>query len=258
MLRRESLLLILLLAALAACGTATTSATQVISAPIATATTAARNPVSPAAPAPSAPSATPPSRLVSTPSLAPTGGPSPTATRPPAAASPAAPTAVPQPNGTLPPGWKVYRGPVEFPVVVAYPPDWTVNDSNLPGQRVIYLYGPEGREAVERIDIGVGQTQTGANIDVQRDQFFLLHSQFCGRKGIEFTEYRQVSGATFALLGATCDASNELSFMLVASGLTGGDEWDILMRTPYARKEARLREVFEPVLASLNIYARVP
>ena len=179
-------------------------------------------------------------------------------TRPPAAASPAGPTAIPQPSGAIPAGWQVYRGPAEFPIVVAYPPDWTVNASQLPGQRVIYLYGPDGRGAVERIDIGVGQTQTGANIDVQRDAFFYRKSAFCDRKGIEFTEHRPVAGATFAVLGATCDASNELSFMLVASGLVGGDEWNVLMRTPYARRDARRREVFDPMLASLTIYARAP
>jgi hypothetical protein len=142
--------------------------------------------------------------------------------------------------------------------VIAYPPDWNVDDSLLPEQRIVYFYGPDGREGVERIDIEIGQTQTGANIDVQRDEFFHRKSEFCEQKGIEYTEHRQIAGVAFAILGATCDASNELSFAQVASGLKGGDEWNILMRTPYERKEARLREVFDPMLASLNIYADAP
>jgi hypothetical protein len=180
----------------------------------------------------------------------------PAATRP--ASAPPAATAIPQPNGTIPADWKVYRGSPEFPFVVAYPPDWTLDDSLLPEQKVIFLYGPGDREDGERIDIEFSQTATGANIDVQRDEFFRQESEFCDAKGIEYTEHRQVAGVAFAILGATCDASNTLSFMQVASGLKYGDEWNILMRTPYDRKEARLREVFDPVLASLNIYAQVP
>ena len=141
---------------------------------------------------------------------------------------------------------------------MAYPPDWTLDDSLLPEQRVVYFYGPGGDDDAERIDIELSQTGTGANIDVQRDEFYQSESAFCERSGIEYTEHRQVAGVAFAILGATCDSSNELTFMQVASGLKHGDEWNILMRTHYDRKEARLREVFDPMLASLNIYAQVP
>jgi hypothetical protein len=257
----------LLLAALTACGGATaTSPAQTLADPTATAaptrtpapSVAARASAAPAAPmastAPGAtanPSAAAPSRASA----------APTATRSPAASAsaPPGPTAVPQPNGAIPAGWQIYRGTPTFPFVVAYPPDWTVDDSLLPDQRVIYLYGPDGRDDTpERIDIEISQTGAGANIDVQRDEFFRQESDFCDAKGIEYTEQRQVAGVAFAVLGATCDASNVLSFMQVASGLKHGDEWNILMRTSYDRKEARLREVFDPILASLNIYAAIP
>lgn len=181
----------------------------------------------------------------------------PAPTRPPAA-TPSGPTPVPQPNGAIPAGWKIYRGPPALPFVVAYPPDWTADDSLLPEQTIVFFYGPGEREDSERIDIEISQTGDGANIDVQRDDFFNRESAFCDAKGIEFTARRQISGVPFAILGATCDASNTLSFMQVASGLVGGDEWNVLMRTPYDRKEARLRQVFDPMLASLNIYAKVP
>ncbi len=46
--------------------------------------------------------------------------------------------------------------------------------------------------------------------------------------------------------------------MLAALGLKGGDEWRILMRTPYDRKDQHVREIFDPMLASLNIYALAP
>jgi hypothetical protein len=174
----------------------------------------------------------------------------------PATARPAAST-TPQPNGTIPAGWKIYRGDPDFPFVVAYPPDWTFDDSLLPEQKIVFFYGPDGLDN-ERIDIEFGQTGNGDNIDVQRDTFFYKKSEFCDQKGIEYTSQRQISGAAFAILGATCDSSNELTFMQVASGLVGGDEWNVLMRTLYDHKDERLREVFDPMLASLNIYAQVP
>ena len=85
---------------------------------------------------------------------------------------PAGPTAVPQPNGTIPAGWLVYRGPAYFPFAIAYPPDWTLDDSLLPEQRVIFLEGPDAGTYNEEIYIEFGDTATGANIDVQRDDFF--------------------------------------------------------------------------------------
>ena len=248
-------LLGLLAVVLVACGGA--SATAPPARPLAdpTATVASSAAASPSASARFAPATS--TASASMPSSSPPAA-SATATR--AATTPTlGATPVPQPAGAVPPGWQIYRGPPLFPFVVAYPPDWTVDDSLLPDQRVIYLYGPDGRDDTpERVDIEISQTGTGANIDVQRDEFFRKESAFCDAKGIERTEHRQVAGVAFAVLHATCDASNELSFMQVASGLKHGDEWNILMRTPYDRKAARLREVFDPILASLNIYAAIP
>ena len=245
----------LLLVTLVACGGATaTTSNPPLADPTATAATAAASAAASDAPrfAPPTFTATPPG-----PSSSPRAA-SATATRTATTATRGA-TPVPQPAGTVPPGWRAYRGTPAFPFVVAYPPDWTVDDSLLPDQRVIYLYGPDGRDDTpERIDIEISELGDGSNIDVQRDEFFRQESAFCDQKGIEYTEHSQIAGVAFAILGATCDASNVLSFMQVASGLKDGDEWNILMRTPYDRKEARLRDVFNPILASLNIYAAIP
>jgi hypothetical protein len=252
----------LLLATLAACGGTAGPGGQVVPAGVtATAVPGAAPTSAPLAPSsapvptaaavptprPSAPVASPRSAAPSTaPGVVPSAAPT----------SPSATT--PRPNGPVPAGWKVYTGTRDFPFVIAYPPDWTVDDGLLPEQRIVYFYGPGGRDDAERIDLEISQTGSGANIDVQRDEFFNLESQFCDKKGIEYTDHRQISGATFAILGATCDSSNELTFMQVASGLTGGDEWNISMRTYYDRKEARLRDVFDPMLATLYIYAQAP
>ena len=171
--------------------------------------------------------------------------------------APPAATTIPQPRGTIPAGWQVYRGPTNFPIVIAYPPDWTVDTSLFPAQSVIFIYGPNGVEEEEVVEIVAGAQQAEANIDVLRDDFFYRKTAFCDKTGIEYTERRQISDATFAILGATCDQSTVLYFFQVASGLKNADEWSFVMRTPYARKQARLREVFDPMLASLNIYAPI-
>jgi hypothetical protein len=228
MIRRcQALLVTLLLAALVACGSATTSAT--LSAP--TATAAAREPDAPSA---GTPSAAPLPRPTPAPSAVPATTLPPTATRPAVAASPADPTAtaIPQPTGTIPPGWLVYRGPVAFPVVFAYPPDWEVDDGLFPGTYALFLYGPNGRADNLAIEIyGRGQDPE-ANIDVLRDQFFYKKTEYCDKTGIERTSYRRISAAQFAILGATCNARTSLGFILVASGLKDGDSWSIDSASP--------------------------
>lgn len=261
---RRTIPLLIVLLALAACGGGTAGSGRSVADP--TATTAPRASAAPsvAAAAPTAaatvatarPSAAAQGAPGTTPAASAGGQPS--ATPRPLGAAPSAPAGTPQPLGTVPPGWKVYRGAAILPFVIAYPPDWTFDDSLLPEQRIVYFYGPDGRDDLERIDIEIGQTRTGADIDVQRDVYFNQKSDFCDKKGIEYTEHRQIAGVAFAILGATCDASNELSFMQVASGLKNGDEWNIQMRTRYGSKEARLREIFNPMLASLNVYGKAP
>ena len=95
------------------------------------------------------------------------------------------------------------------------------------------------------------------DLGFQFRRFGELTIQFCDKTGIERTSYRQLSGAQFAILGATCNASTTLGFIQVASGLKGGDEWNFGMRTPYARNEAVVHDIFDPMLASINIYAPI-
>ncbi len=178
-------------------------------------------------------------------------GETPTPTRDPGAAR------GPQPGGVVPAGWKIHYGPPAFPIVIAYPPDWRVDTSLFPDQAVIFIIGPEGESDGEMVEIVIGAQAFDANIDVLRDDFFYRKTDFCEKTGIEYTTRRQISSATFALLGATCDSSNTLTFIQAASGLKGGDEWDFAMRTPYERKEKILKTVFDPMLASINIYALI-
>lgn len=242
----------LLLAGLVACGGAPAATVSqpldgatVAAGSTAVATSAATGPSRPPAPAATA-------AATATATAVPEETPTPAPTRAAGAAL------APQPGGPVPGGWKIYRGPPAFPIVVAYPPDWTVDASLFPEQTVIFIVGPAGNINEEEIvEISAASQQTDANIDVLRDDFFYRKTAFCEKTGIEYTERRQLTGATFAILGAACDQSGELAFFQVASGLKGNDQWDIVMRTPYARRDRRLREVFDPILASLNVYALI-
>jgi hypothetical protein len=261
---RRSPLAILVLIALVACGGAPESVgNQIPVNPTGTAAVASRPPSPSTGPVTSAPPA--PS---SAPAAAPTVAPRPTtsASAPPAAPAPSSAPApstssatTPQPNGPIPAGWNVYIGPRAFPIVIAYPPDWRVDESLYPDQLIIFIVGPhDGENEEERIDIEPAYNGDGANIDVQRDDYFYRKTEFCEQKGVEYTDRRQISGTAFAILGATCDQSNVLYFLQVASGVTGGDEWNISMRSTYDRKEAYRRDIFDPMLASINVYALLP
>lgn len=235
----------LLLAGLVACGGAPAAT---VSQPLTGATAPAGSPGTPAATATLPAAATARAAGTAVPGVTPTPAPAPTRA--------AGAAFAPQPGGPVPGGWKVYRGPATFPIVIAHPPDWTVDASLFPAQSVIFIVGPAGNvDEEEYVEIVAGPQDADANIDVLRDDFYHRKTPFCDKTGIEYTERRQLTGATFAILGATCDQSDVLAFLQVASGLKGGDEWGIAMRTPYERKEQRLREVFDPMLASVNVYA---
>lgn len=266
MARWRGILPSLLIAGLVACGGAPAVTTnQAVTSSTAIATSASASSAASGPPGTVAPVATASTAAAAAPSAAPAKAPTqplatataedpgekPTPTRDPGAAR------GPQPGGVVPAGWKTYYGPADFPIVISYPPDWRVDTSLRPEQAVIFIIAPEGESTGEMVEIINGSQQFGANIDVLRDDFFYRKTDFCEKTGIEFTTRRQISGAAFALLGATCASSDTLAFIQAASGLKGGDEWDFAMRTPYERKDKILSTVFDPILATVNIYALI-
>ena len=236
--------------------TATASSASVSGAPVGAAAPAATATAGTTAAASTAPGAAPtkaptkPPTTATATATAEDPGETPTPTRDPGAAR------GPQPGGIVPAGWKTYYGPAGFPIVISYPPDWRVDTSLFP-DAVIFIIAPGGEATGEMVEIINGPQQLDANIDVLRDDFFYRKTDFCEKTGIEYTTRRQISNATFALLGATCDSSNTLTFIQAASGLKGGDEWDFAMHTPYERKDKILSTVFDPMLATVNIYALI-
>lgn len=240
--RWRSVPLGLLLVALVACGNATTlTSTQVVTLPTVTAV-----------------AATSAARPSNAPGIAPSRPPGATPTTAPSGAASVSPTAAPvtaQPRGTIPEGWKVYQGPKEMPIVIAYPPDWLVDDSALPDQYVIYINGRSGSDTFE---ISGSPQLSGARIDALRDELFRQKAEPCEQQAIEYTAQRQIGDVPFAMLGASCDTPGEQLYLYVGAGVKGGDEWSIAMQTLYPRKDIVIKDYFDAILASLNIYAPLP
>jgi hypothetical protein len=141
---------------------------------------------------------------------------------------------------------------------MAYPPGWTVDESYFPDQTIIFFVGPSGNTDEESVAIIWSSQQTESNIDVLLDDFYQQRTPYCDREGVEYNEYRQITDATFAILGTACDQGGVLFFLQFAAGLKNSDQWDIEMRTTYERKEEFRRNIFDPMLASLNVYALIP
>jgi hypothetical protein len=158
----------------------------------------------------------------------------------------------------VPSGWKVYRGGAQLPMVIAYPPDWTVDESKLSNNIVVF----NAPDQLTEVQIDAEKVSAGANIDVLRDQFFKGVSGVCDKAGVEATDYGNSSGIRFAELAATCDVKGTLLLFYVGSGLSGSVEWDFLLVSLYKDfnkntckcAQGNYEKYFAPMLATLNIY----
>ena len=236
-------------AGVAATTTATVGATATVSAP--TATVAAAVAIVPAT-----------ATVATTATSAPTATAAPaTATVPPTATSvptPAGPTATPQPQplGIVPPGWQVYRGSdATLPIVIAYPPAWTVEEK----KGSVSFLAPDSiagrRPALTLLSLGV--RIPGTTIEGARDQLWSTLGRSCDKTGIERTRYNDFAGLRFATLRATCDSEGRLILFSVGSGLKDGVEWDFLAASTYEIFDDSAARYFDPMLQSLNIYANL-
>ena len=170
---------------------------------------------------------------------------------PPTASSTSSPQSAPGPTGTVPSGWNVYRG-TALPFVIAYPPDWTVDESEA-ARGVIYFRAP--RQAVWLAISSDGRRNPGANIDVLRDELFQGVTRACEQAGIATTRYNSFSGILFASLAATCARGGTLEEYYLGAGLKDGVEWNVELHALYQDYEEQARTYFNPMLQTLNIYA---
>jgi len=250
-----------------ACG-GSESATVPPSTPAATATVA--NVASPTAPIPATATATRAASPVASVSntavsaATPTAPPTATAPRatPATAIAPAATTrtssATPTGAGAVPASWQTYNGGARVPFTIAYPPDWTVDDSRATQGRV-YIYGPGVTQPYEDalwiLIATTGSPTPDANIDVLRDQYFATEIKDPHPEaGIDVTRRNEFSGLPFASLGTTFNSGTTLCYAYIGLAVRDGVPWRFRLNSPYADYSANLEGTFAPMVGSLNIY----
>ncbi len=205
-----------------------------------------------------------------------TAVPAPPATTPPSTAAPLPTTVAPvlratvlpistpvsrTPFGSPPPGWKTYAGNLRLPFSVYYPPDWTVDETELATKGQVKFFSPTQNPSLW---IHVGTERTTTSIDTLRDSQAKALAQSCVRSGVELTQQGKVSGVVFNELVVSCDlaAQGQLSVFLLGVGLNNGFAWDITAYSP--RKDfnrnscgcpaGNVEAYFDLMLNSANIY----
>lgn len=195
---------------------------------------------------------------VATPTLPPTP---PTATSPlatpvasatPPLASPGRGTATPPgPLGVIPTGWRVYQGTLPF--VIAYPPDWTVDESQL-ANNLVYFFAPVADQSIFVVIATTAAPEESPNLDVLRDRWFQSRTRGCTKFAVETTGQTTASGINFATVGATCDLPTGLAYSYTGLGVRGTVPWIFEFNAPYEGYDATLAQFFNPMIATLNIY----
>jgi hypothetical protein len=167
-------------------------------------------------------------------------------------------TAIPAGGGAIPAGWQTYKGGARVPFTIAYPPDWTVDDSRATQGRV-YIYGPGVTQPYEDglwlLIATTGNAVPGANIDVLRDQYFATEIKDPHPEaGIDVTRRNEFSGLPFASLGTTFNAGKTLCYAYIGLAVRDGVPWRFRLNSPYADYTANLESAFAPMVGSLHIY----
>lgn len=243
--------------AFSASATATDAPAISARATVARTTTAGTRPASPASTATRAATPTMPTAPTSSPTATGIGSTAATVIAPGGTAR--APGGTPSASGAIPAGWQIYGGTVRVPFTIAYPPDWTVDDSRA-NQGRVYIYGPGVTQPYEDalwILIGTtGQAEPDANIDVLRDQYFATEIKDPHPEaGIDVTRRNTFSGLTFASLGATFNSNGQLCYAYIGLAVRDQVPWRFRLNSPYADYTANLEGTFAPMIGSLNIYA---
>ena len=179
-----------------------------------------------------------------------------TASTPAATARPD--TATPPSTGAVPTGWQTYDGGARVPFTIAYPPDWTVDDSRATQGRV-YIYGPgvtqPFEDALWLLIATTGNPAPDANIDVLRDQYFATEIKDPHPEaGIDVTRRNEFSGLPFASLGTTFNSGTVLCYAYIGLAVRDGVPWRFRLNSPYADYSATLEGTFAPMIGALHIY----
>lgn len=165
--------------------------------------------------------------------------------------TPGAGTATPGPLGAIPAGWRVYQGPLPF--AIAYPPDWTVDESQL-SSNLVYFFAPGADQSIFLVIATTGAPEETINLDTLRDRWFQSRVRGCTNFAIEQTGQETLTGINFATVGATCDLPTGLAYSYTGLGVRGTVPWIFEFNAPYELFAAELAASFRPMIASLNIY----
>ena len=181
------------------------------------------------------------------PSDVPSPSAAPSATPAPSAAPSAAPGTVPgglQPNGPLPAGWHRYVS-ANLGFAIAYPADWTVDESGVTQGRVSFS-APGGQGTLQ---IVTEPNTTGASGDLLRERFYAERVQGCGIKAIQRDYYATLAGLNFASREVYC----EPSLVVYGAAYDSGAAWYYQTTAPWATRVAMRDTCFAPMLQSLKL-----
>src|SRR3712207_8432765 len=167
--------------------------------------------------------------------------------------------AAPQPATAPPAGWRVYTG-TRVPFVIAYPPDWSVDESSI-ADGLVYFRHPTD-EATWVLVATTGQ-RTQRTADELRDAYYNEQFADCRARAIDITRDNEFSSINFKSLGTTCDLDDGLYYSYIGLGLNNGVPWRFRLNSPYAQysanscrcPEGNVERYFVDMLDTLNIYA---
>jgi hypothetical protein len=145
-------------------------------------------------------------------------------------------------------------------LVIPYPPDWTVDESQL-DEGAVYFRHPT--DAATWLLVATGQ-RTDRTADELRDERVRALRAGCRQGAIDLAADDWVSGILFRSVGMTCDLEGELHYAYVGVGLQDSIPWRFELHSlfgQYSRSSCRceagdLERYFGPMLEWLTIYTR--
>jgi serine/threonine protein kinase len=165
------------------------------------------------------------------------------------------------PIGAAPSGWKTYFGTSRAPFAIYYPPNFTVDESDLTKNGSVQFKGPNSAPI---LSISTNTTRTTTSIDTLRDEQAKSLAQICVRSGVELTDRITLSdNVIFDDLLEVCDPPQGTQIVwLIGAALNNGYPWyfdGLSFRKDYSKStcncpSGNLESYFVPMLNSLRIY----
>lgn len=165
------------------------------------------------------------------------------------------------PAGPVPAGWKVYRS-TSVPIVIAYPPHWTVDASNASIGEISFSRIVD----TGSLDLTIGmyvKHELPLRLTDLRMRFAVYATRVCetGRT-IRTTKGKTISGMKFATAVALCGpeqerpgAKDQQVAYYIGVARKGDVEWTYAFRCNKDDLTTSQRRFFLPMLKTLHIYA---